>query len=348
LVDETLSAYFAQNPEAVVLNVLPEASSIVQALRKEGTQLVVPLMSQNDLIGLLKLGPRRSGQEYSLDDRHLLTTLASQVAPAIQVAQLVLERQTEALERERVEQELRVAQRIQQTLLPKEIPIPAGWRIAAYYQPAREVGGDFYDFFSFADGRFGLVIGDVTGKGIPAALVMTMIRSILHAIIQADTSPGAVLEQANNTLHPDIPPGMFVTCFYAVIDPHTGVARYANAGHDLPYRYSQGRASELHARGMPLGLMPDMLYEEQTTTLLPGESVLLYSDGIVEAHNPTHDMFGFPRLMSLLAEYANDTDTHQFLLDHLHSFTGVDWIQEDDITLCTIQHISNDLYQNNH
>jgi serine phosphatase RsbU (regulator of sigma subunit)/predicted ATPase/Tfp pilus assembly protein PilF len=250
---------------------------------------------------------------------------------------LVQEQQEAALERERVEQDLLVARRIQHSLLPKEVPAFPGWQIATHYQPAREVGGDFYDFFPFADGRLGLAIGDVSGKGIPAALVMATTHSILHAVAKAAASPGAVLGQTNNTLHPDIPPGLFVTCFYVIIDPQTGLLRYANAGHDLPYRYAPGNVAELEARGMPLGLLPDMEYEEQETLLQPGEGVILYSDGLVEAHNPVREMFGFPRLKRLLSEHSTNADLIQLLLEHLQTFTGPTWTQEDDITLVTFQ-----------
>jgi predicted ester cyclase len=154
--------------------------------------------------------------------------------------------------RERIEQDLRVARSIQQASLPKEIPELEGWQITPLYQPAREVGGDFYDFFELDDGRLGLVVGDATGKGVPAALVMASARSMLHAVAQAsDYSPGEVLRMTNDPLVTDIPANMFVTCFYAVLDPESGSLSYANAGHDLPYLWRGGGCEELRARGMP-------------------------------------------------------------------------------------------------
>src|SRR6185437_9133225 len=136
-------------------------------------------------------------------DRGLLNNLATQAAPAVRVAQLVHQQQIEARERERIEQELRVARHIQQTLLPKELPSLPGWEVSAYYQPARAVGGDFYDFLPLADGKLGLVVGDVTDKGVPAALLMATTRSILRAAGQSLTSPGEVLERVNDLLCPD-------------------------------------------------------------------------------------------------------------------------------------------------
>jgi len=246
--------------------------------------------------------------------------------------------QQERIERERIEQELQVARRIQHASLPKEVPTLEGWEISPYYQPAREVGGDFYDFFELRDGRLGIVVGDATGHGVPAALVMTSVRSMLRAVAQASNSPGEVLRRVNDPLATDIPPNMFVTCFYCILDPKCGSLTYANAGHDLPYLHRDGAAEELRATGMPLGLMPGMGYEEKQTVLDAGEAALLYSDGLVEAHDPQGEMFGFPRLRELVAEHAAEEGSlGDFLLRELYTFTGEGWEQEDDITLLTLR-----------
>jgi serine phosphatase RsbU (regulator of sigma subunit) len=248
--------------------------------------------------------------------------------------------QRERIERERVEQELSVARRIQQASLPKEVPALEGWQIAPYYRPAREVGGDFYDFHLLSDGRVGLVVGDATGKGVPAALVMSSTRSMLRALARASNSPGEVLEQVNDLLVTDMPPNMFVTCFYAILDPESGRLRYANAGHDLPYLHRNGDAEELRARGMPLGLMPGMGYEEKEIILQAGEAALFYSDGLVEAHDPRREMFGFPRLRALIAQHGEERSLGDFCLQELYSFVGEGWQQEDDITLLTLRRSS--------
>jgi ketosteroid isomerase-like protein len=234
---------------------------------------------------------------------------------------------------------LQVARRIQQALLPKEAPEPEGWKIAPFYQPAREVGGDFYDFLELGEGRVGLVVGDATGKGVPAALVMATARSMLRAVAQNSESPGEVLRRANDALVSDIPPHMFVTCFYAILDPKRANLRYANAGHDMPYLHRSGGddAEELRVRGMPLGLMAGMDYEEEEATLRVGDSVLFYSDGLLEAHNPKGEMFGFPRLRALVAEHGEERSLEETLLEELYSFVGEGWEQEDDITLLTLR-----------
>jgi predicted ester cyclase len=244
--------------------------------------------------------------------------------------------------RERVEQELRVARSIQQASLPKEVPTLENWQITPYYQPAREVGGDFYDLFELEDGRVTVVMGDAAGKGIPAALVVSATSSVLRAVAQAlgSSSPSEVLAQVNETLFARIPPNMFVTCFYAILDPKNGSINYANAGHDLPYLWHGSDCEELRARGMPLGLMAGMSYEQKEIELDAGEGVLFYSDGLVEAHDAKGEMFGFPRLQALVAEHGQNRSLGDFLLKELYSFTGNSWEQEDDITLLTLRRSS--------
>jgi predicted ester cyclase len=243
----------------------------------------------------------------------------------------------EISEREQVEQELLVARRIQQASLPKEIPALQGWEIAPHYQPAREVGGDFYDFFELENGHFGLVVGDATGKGMPAALVMATTCGMLRAVAQTSNSPGEVLGRVNEALSARIPPNMFVTCFYALLDPETGRLSYANAGHDLPYLRRGNDAKQLAARGMPLGLMSGVDYEEGHDFLREGDGILFYSDGLVEAHNQHREMFGSPRLRRLIMEHDEERALSEVLLEELYTFTGEGWEQEDDITLLTLR-----------
>jgi predicted ester cyclase len=243
----------------------------------------------------------------------------------------------EIRERERVEQELRVARSIQQASLPEEVPQLEGWQITPYYRPAREVGGDFYDFHLLSDGRLGVVVGDATGKGVPAALVMATTCGMLRLAAQSYSSPGVMLQRVNEVLCPYIPANMFVTCFYAILDSESGLLRYANAGHDLPYLHHDGKAKELRARGMPLGLMPGMHYEEKEIVLQKGDSALLYTDGLVEAHDPQREMFGFPRLQALVSEHGEEESLEEALLEELYSFVGEGWEQEDDITLVTLR-----------
>jgi serine phosphatase RsbU (regulator of sigma subunit) len=155
------------------------------------------------------------------------------------------------------------------------------------------------------------------------------------------SSPGEVLAQVNETLVARIPPNMFVTCFYTILEPKSARLSYANAGHDLPYlRREGGDAEKLRAREMPLRLLPGMEYEEKEIELDEGEGVLFYTDGLVEAHDPKGEMFGFPRLRQLIGEHGEESSLEDLLLEELHSFVGESWEQEDDITLVTLRRVA--------
>ncbi|MDQ3610140.1 MAG: SpoIIE family protein phosphatase [Actinomycetota bacterium] len=334
--NDPLLAYLQSASGAVDVQTLELDSPALAELKAAGVKLAVPLVSQGELIGVLNLGPRRSEQEYSTDDRKLLDNLAAQAAPALRVGQLVRQQQAEARTRQRFEQELEVARLIQQNFLPKQLPELPGWQFAAYYRPAREVGGDFYDVIPLPDDRVGFVVGDVTDKGVPAALVMAATRSVLRASAQRLVDPSLVLERVNEHLCPDMPAKMFVTCLYGVLEPATGRFRFANAGHDLPYVKTADGSVELRARGMPLGLMTGMEYEEAETVLAPGESVLLHSDGVVEAHDPDGQMFGFPQLKEAVAKYPGGGELIDRVLTDLSAHTGPEAEQEDDITMLTL------------
>jgi len=331
-------AYIQNSSGVVDVSELELDSPTVSAMQAEGVRLVLPLVSQGELIGLINLGPRRSEQDYSSDDKRLLQNLATQAAPALRIAQLAQQQQAEARQRERIEQELRVARVIQETLLPKEIPTIAGWALAAHWQPATEVSGDFYDFIHLPDGRIGVLVADVTDKGVPASLVMATTRSILRAAAERLIEPGKVLARTNELLHPDIPAKMFVTCLYMVIEPGSGEIVLANAGHNLPYVLSNGEVTELRATGMPLGLMPGMPYDEIEATLTPDQMLVLSSDGLIEAHNNQGEMYGFGRFKSEMAALGEGVDTIPAVMKSFQDFTGGDHEQEDDITLVTLQY----------
>ena len=343
--NDPIIAYFQSARGAVDIDGLELDSPALVALRAAGVKIVVPLVTQGELIGLLNLGSRLSDQEYSGDDRRLLESLAAQAAPAVRVGQLVREQEAEIRSRERLEQELQVAKLIQQHFLPRTAPDLPGWHVDAYYRPAREVGGDFYDFIALDDDKIGLVIGDVTDKGVPAALVMAATRSVLRAAAQRLIDPGEVLERVNEHLCPDIPENMFVTCLYGVLEPATGRLRFANAGHNLPCVRSGSRVVELRATGMPLGLMPGMRYDEAEAVLEPGAQILLYSDGLVEAHDSDREMFGTPRLTDLFGALGRGERLIDRVLESLGEFTGGGVEQEDDITLVSLRRSAADHVQ---
>jgi serine phosphatase RsbU (regulator of sigma subunit) len=262
----------------------------------------------------------------------------------VQAYQELKQAQQKLIERERIEHELALAQKIQQGILPAEIPQLPGWRINVHWQPAHAVGGDFYDFIPLPDGKLCLAVGDATGKGIPAALVMATTCSILRAIAASMSteqvfSPGEILYRANDLLCRQMPAGMFITCLLAVLDTASGELYYANAGHCLPYLIRAEKARELNARGMPLGLLPGMDYEEHLTTLESMDYMAVFSDGLLEAHNPSGDMLGSRRIAQLLVSCSRDANIISDTLSGLAEFTGPGWEQEDDLTLVSIQRI---------
>ena len=270
-------------------------------------------------------------QDLQEKNRRLAQTLSE-----LQLAQERL------LEKEKLELELSIARKIQESSLPKAIPTLPGWQLSVYWQPARAIGGDFYDFIQPSDSKLMIVIGDVTGKGVPAALVMATTQTMLRfgTRYRAEGqiySPGDVLTKVNEMSCQWIPSNMFITCLVTEIDLESGQMIFANAGHNLPYLYSSKGISEPRAVGMPLGLLPDMTYDEKEVWLARGESLFLFSDGFVEVHNPQKVMYGLQRLRSLLGDNPTGEGLIHNLIDDLAEFTGAGWEQEDDMTCLVLK-----------
>jgi len=328
------------------------------ASARAGGTTVLLEMTQADFDGILRRQPalaRRLLQALSVRMRNAedltirdLKEKNRQLSEAYEELKLA---QAQLIETEKMAHELRVARRIQESILPKQTPAIPGWQINALWQPARQVSGDFYDFIALGGQRLGVVVGDVTDKGMPAALVMAVTRSVLRfaALSQAahdQLSPGEVLYEVNNILQPDMPQYMFVTCLYIVLDLAEGRLSFANAGHNLPYLCNGSQVVELRATGLPLGLLPGAFYEVKEGQINLQERLVMYSDGLVEAHNPVGEMFGNPRLRQYLSETAllsNLNDDHsvaRLILERLGDFAGAGWEQEDDITFLTLDRLA--------
>jgi sigma-B regulation protein RsbU (phosphoserine phosphatase) len=237
---------------------------------------------------------------------------------------------------------LQLARQIQQTFLPEVLPHLDGWELSVRWRTARQVGGDFYDVFELPDGRIGLVIADVADKGMPAALFMTLVRTLIRAAVRELSSPAAVLERVNELLIPDTRNGMFVTVVYAVLTVATGELVYANAGHNPPLllAHATGEIQRLLTGGMALGIMEDIVIPGRSTVLEQGDFLLFYTDGITEAFSPNDEMYGEDRLHVLLRTTCNGGIVHaQDVLDAIDisvdTFTH-DEDPSDDVTMIAV------------
>ena len=299
--------------------------------------LIVPLIYEDRLTGLISLGRKRSGKFYRREDINLLNILANQGAVAIENAQMV----EEVVEKERMEEELNIARDLQVSMLPAETPQIKGFEIAAFSDSAREVGGDFYDFIDMGADKAGMLIGDVTGKSVSGALVMSSSRSIFRMLSEEALTVAESMIRANRRLKKDVTTGMFVALLYAVFDSRDKTLTLCSAGQTQPVHVSAqtGEAVLVETKGdtFPLGILEDAAYEDTQLSLVPGDKVILYTDGIVEAMNADKEIFGFDRLL----EIAKDSQamTAGALLDEVKikvtEFAG-SAPQHDDITVIVV------------
>jgi serine phosphatase RsbU (regulator of sigma subunit) len=271
-------------------------------------------------------------------DRRLeiITGIGHQAALAVQNDRL----QQEMAERERLERELQLAHDIQQTFMPSQLPELHGWELAFTWHAARQVAGDFYDFFELPDRRLGLVIADVADKGMPAALFMALTRTLMRAAALEEASPAAALARVNDLLVPDAQHGMFVTAVYAVLSLETGQLAYANAGHNLPLllRSQTGELERLDKGGMALGVLEGLRLDERIVFMEPGDCLIFYTDGITEAFSPEEDMYGEDRLQATVRSASGSSAQAMLeaIADSVVAFAG-DAAPSDDRTLMVLR-----------
>ncbi len=297
--------------------------------------LAVPLSVKGDVLGVLLLEQahisRRSNERWL----EIINGIAHQTALAVQSDLL----QQEMAERERLERELQLAHDIQQTFMPGQWFDLPGWDLAFTWRAARQVAGDFYDFFELPNQRLGLVIADVADKGMPAALFMALTRTLVRAAALEETSPVAAMARVNDLLVPDAQSGMFVTAIYAVLSLETGELVYANAGHNLPllWRSHSQELEQLKKGGMALGVLEGIRLEEHVVSLDPGDSLVFYTDGITEAFSAENQAYGEERLQATIQ--STNSSSAQTMLDAINdsvdTFVG-DAISSDDRTLMVL------------
>jgi sigma-B regulation protein RsbU (phosphoserine phosphatase) len=298
--------------------------------------LCVPLKIKNRILGVIYVDNRMQTGIFVQADLELLDAIAANAAIAIENARLY----QVTVEKGRLEREHQMAHEVQASLLPHQIPQIPGWEFVARWRPAREVAGDYYDFLPLGKGRLGLVIADVSGKGMPAALFMAVTRSIIRTSVFDMRSPKKGIERANLLICADATGGMFVTLFYAQLNPEIGEVTYVNAGHNPPLVCEHGASigqvelTELTRTGMALGVLPDDPLDQRTLHLGPGGFIFLYTDGVVDATNSQGRMFGKERLKNILVENGHKAAMTivTALENEIDSFTG-SAAQFDDIAI---------------
>jgi len=314
-----------------------------EALRELQTQLLLPVEMNSRLLGVISLGPKKSEAPYSQGDLQLLSAVASQTGLALENADLSEKIRSEIAQRERVNRELEIARDVQQHLFPQKLPCVDGLDFAGYCRPAEGVGGDYYDFVRLTDGCMGVAIGDVSGKGIAAALMMASLQASLRGqTIKPAETLGEMVGLINKLVYEASAENRYATFFYAEYNPQTRVLRYVNAGHNSPMILRQANGNSeiirLSDGGMVIGLFPDCKFRESRVVLAPGDVFLAYTDGISEAMDSSDEEFGEDRLIAALGEHKARTaaDLISEILERVDRFTA-GAKQHDDMTLVAVR-----------
>ncbi len=314
---------------------LRQQRSIV--MHRVRSMMAVPLQTGERVIGLIYVDNAAILRPFSKEDLDLLTVMANVAAIRIEHARLAEVEQSEKL----MELELSQASEIQETLLPKEAPVYEGYEFAGYNLPCRTVGGDYYDFLPYSDGRLGLVVGDVSGKGLPAAILMSSLQARVQMLRETNPDPASAVTLLNRNFAERCPAGKFITFFYALLDPPNGSLTFSNAGHNYPLLLrSDGSVEQLSGGGMVLGLFPMIHYELRRTDLRPGDLLALYSDGVTEACSPSGAELGEEGLADFLAERRQEScqNTVKSLVDHVRKWHGSASLS-DDFTIVLVRRL---------
>lgn len=301
--------------------------------------VMVPLVVDGRSVGVMVIDSRQP-RRFDQEEIRFLQLMANQAAIAIEKARL----HKEELQRQRLEQDLVVARQIQLSLLPKSDPVIPGWQVASIYRAARQVGGDFYDFFELKEdknrGRIGLVIADVTDKGVPAALFMAMCRTMIRTTAFSGRSPADALTRANELILQDSQSDLFLSVFYAILDPATGWLQFANAGHSRPLWYcaATGCLEELDTDGIVLGVLEDIELEQREIEVAPGDILIFFTDGVTEAMAADYEEYGLERLYQAVQRdpLADANQILRNIVDDVNSFTA-NMPQSDDFTLFVVK-----------
>lgn len=311
-----------------------ESDAEILRFAELGVELIVPMQYKNETRGLILLGKRADGKSYSRSDVEYIYSVGSLGMISFENSRLF----NEYLEKQKIEKDLELARNIQRNLLPKKIPEPKNFDIAAINIPARQVGGDYYDLIRLKNGKLLVVIADVSGKGMQAALLMSNIQAIIKTLSKFEYSLDEATNLLNDLIAENTSNGSFITMFWGVLDDETGEFTYTNAGHNPPLLVRDDKIIKLNEGGMILGVLPTMIsYESKTVQLKEGDKVVLFTDGITEAMNEKNEEYGDERLEKLVVENKSDSAEKLFneiLSDVTRHVSGAE--QSDDITLLVI------------
>ena len=307
-------------------------------LNKLNCYLLIPLAHRGDLNGILCLGNKLTRTSFSAEDARLLNVLSDQIAIALENIDLYQAK----MEKQHIEKEISVAREIQKMLLPYQIPQGKNFEISAMNIPSREVGGDYYDFIQLDDHHFGIAIGDISGKGIPGAMLMSNLQATLRASVWQFHEPADVMKRINNQIANTTSPEKFATFFYGILDSQKLTFTFTNAGHNYPViKKRNGQSCHLTDGGLVIGVKPDFEYSQTTMRLFPGDTVVFYTDGITEALNPQIEEFGEQKLLDIIINYPYHSaeELRNYIYEEMIRFTQGE-SQYDDLTLIVLQILS--------
>ena len=310
----------------------------LEPLHEMGFSVIVPLRIQEQNEGVLLLGPKITTTPFYDNEMEYLATLGNQAMISLANARLF----EEALEKKALEEEMNIAREIQQQLFPAKLPPISGFDIAATNISSRQVGGDYYDCIQLDDDNFGIAIGDVSGKGAPASLLMANVQATLHALIHTELPIADMIAKINHITHENTTPDKFITFFYGILNTRTRTFTYCNAGHNPPYHFhADGSFDLLETGGLLLGMFSNMPYETGQVQLKPGDWLMLYTDGVNEAINPREEEFGTDNIEQILQHYQGESARNMLssMLAAVHKFAD-GTPQSDDITMVILKDIT--------
>ena len=304
-----------------------------KSLEETGVHAVAPMRIQNETRGLLLLGARLTQRPFEEEDLEFLSTLCSRVLVSLENVRLF----EEALEKQRLEEEMAIAKEIQERLLPNSFPLSPDYEIYGFNLPSRQVGGDYFDCIALEDGRIALAIGDVSGKGVGASLLMSTLHAGLHTLLQAGLSMSEMISRLNDLIYHNTNLDKFITFFYAEFDPARRTLTYVNAGHNPPIlHHDDGTFELLQEGGLIIGMLPGVVYETESVPLRGGDLLVAVTDGVTEARNPADEMFDDARLEALVARAAaldaGPKELADLIIAELEAFCR-EAPQGDDITM---------------